>query len=212
MRHTPPRARETCRIDAPRRPKWAVFRPRNPAHGAVSGPKQPPWARNLSSQQATPMTPRRGLRCYSGPTLPAGQLGVPMNSSRLALLPVGLALALLAVGCSSKSRTPLSPLTAQGVLERDAHLAAGPSANGGFYPLAVGNRWHLSRIFTLDYHGYGADTIRTSKDRVNIGTETVAGRTYFVEEETATQDSRPGEVFRSWSRYRQDQSGLYYRD
>src|SRR5687767_12140235 len=40
----PSRGRKTCRIDAPRRPKWAVFRPRIPAHGAVFGPKWAVWA------------------------------------------------------------------------------------------------------------------------------------------------------------------------
>jgi len=127
-----------------------------------------------------------------------------------------LAFAVFAVGCSTKSSTPLGPLAVQGVSERPGSsgvaAAVDPSTNGGFYPLAVGNRWHLSRVFTLDYHGLGADTIRTSTDRVNIGTETRSDRTYFVEEETSTQDSRPGEVFQSWSRYRQDRSGLYYPD
>jgi hypothetical protein len=33
-----------------------------------------------------------------------------------------------------------------------------------------------------------------------------------VEEATSTQDSRPGEVFQLWTRYRQDRAGLYYRD
>jgi hypothetical protein len=126
---------------------------------------------------------------------------------------IGLAFAVLAVGCSTKSSsTPLEPLSVTGASDRFGVAAAGPSASSVFYPLAVGNRWHLSRVFTLNYNDLGADTIRTSTDRVIIGTETVSGRTYFVEEETSTQDSRPGEVFQWWTRYRQDRSGLYYRD
>jgi hypothetical protein len=129
---------------------------------------------------------------------------------------VAVALAVLPIGCSSRSSTPFDPLTGRDVSDRSGSprvaAAADLSSSGGFYPLAVGNRWHYSRVFTLDYHGLGADTFRTSTDRVNIGTETRSGRTYFVEEETSTQDSRPGEVFQGWTRYRQDRAGLYYRD
>lgn len=120
----------------------------------------------------------------------------------------------LFIGCSSEPTTPFEPALGGEFSDVSGRSPAATArdASAGFYPLAVGNRWHLSRVFTLDYHGLGADTIRTSTDRVNIGTETWPSRGYFVQEETSTQDSRPGEVFRSWTRYRQDRAGLYYRD
>ncbi len=138
-----------------------------------------------------------------------------INLSCCPVIPLALALAALPISCSSRSTTPFDPLAEQqlaGSASSRVLGAAELSSKGGFYPLAVGNRWHYTRIFTLDYHGLGADTIRTSTDRVDIGMETRSGRTYFVEQETSTQDSRPGEVFEFWTRYRQDRAGLYYFD
>lgn len=124
-----------------------------------------------------------------------------------------LALPVLLVGCSSEPTTfPAPPSVGGSFASPRVVETSAPHPSPGFYPLVVGNSWHYSRIFTLDYHGLGSDTIRTSTDVVNLGTESRSGRTYFVEEETSTQDSRPGEVFKSWSRFRQDQWGLYYPD
>ena len=119
----------------------------------------------------------------------------------------------LVVGCSDKSATPLGPVDGSAFPRRSPGAMAAGSATqaAGFYPLSVGNRWHYTRVFVLNYGGYG-DTIQSSIDVVNIGSETWGDRAYLVEEETTTQDSRPGEVFRWWTRYRQDRNGLYYRN
>lgn len=132
----------------------------------------------------------------------------------VALRIVGAGFALLAIalqfaGCISDPTAPLRPAPEASTPNRAAtgvrNLGDGP----GFYPLAVGNRWHASRVFLFYGGGEYPETTRTSEDRAIIGTEVWADQTYFVEERTATQDVRPGEVFRSWTRIRQDLAGMY---
>lgn len=121
---------------------------------------------------------------------------------------VCLALGLSLAGCASESYAPLDPGQVS-VAARGAAAARDLSVGPVIYPLAVGNRWHASRVFLFYGGEERPDTFLTSEDRVIIGTEVWDGHTYFVEARTATQTHRPGEVFRSWTRLRQDRAGMY---
>jgi len=92
-------------------------------------------------------------------------------------------------------------------------LAAGGS--GGYFPLQIGNRWHAESDFrsTLTTPDGGTETftIHANIMREIIGTETLAGRTYVVEQ-TVTEEDGPFGPFNSWLRYRQDAAGLYEAD
>ena len=132
------------------------------------------------------------------------------TSSRSKAFLASLVLPTLLIGCSSGPTLPFEPEPGSNVLGRSQFIAARdlPSSRG-FYPLAVGNRWHYSRLFVVSF-GSGISVVSTSVDREIVGTEVREDRTYFVEEERGKQDSRPGDGYKFWTRYRQDQFGLYY--
>ena len=158
-------------------------------------------------------------------SIPTAFLNPP--ASRFAA--VSVVLIGLATGCGSIDRVPTGPaLNEQGSSSRAAGLiadsrflamsqASRPGENGDFYPLGLGSAWHYSRVFSVRVATTGVPdeypyTVHSIVDRALIGTETLFGRSYVVEEERTTQDTRPNEIFRLWTRYREDRSGLYYAD
>jgi hypothetical protein len=136
------------------------------------------------------------------------------NRSRHPLLIAILGIVLLSLACARQN--PIAPSNTAAVVGSSPRLAATPPApsRADFYPLTIGNHWHYDRTFLLRY-APGADpgdTIRSEVDRDLIGKEVLFGREYVLEQETIVQDSRPGEIFRYWTRFRQDREGLYYAD
>ena len=136
------------------------------------------------------------------------------NRSRHPLLVLILWIVLLSLACARQN--PIAPSNTAAALRSSPRLAATSPTPGraDFYPLTIGNHWHYDRTFLLRY-APGADpgdTIRSEVDRDLIGAEVLFGREYVLEQETIVQDSRPGEVFRYWTRYRQGREGLYYAD
>ena len=137
------------------------------------------------------------------------------NSTRHALLVLTIPIAINLVGCGRQN--PVLPVDDRAVTS-DASLRLTPSAQlspaAKFYPLTIGNRWHYGRVLWLRFAPGEdpSDTIRSEIDRELIDREVIFDREYILEAETIVQDSRPGEIFRSWIRYRQDHSGLYYAD
>jgi len=122
-------------------------------------------------------------------------------------------------GCGRPA--PVAPELAE-AQSSSAALESDRFLEGGFFPLAVGNRWHSISADTIriDPIGNGPPlaefTITSDISRVLIGTETLFGRSYFVQEETASPSGaligRAGSAFSAWTRYRQDRSGLYEAD
>jgi hypothetical protein len=107
--------------------------------------------------------------------------------------------------------------------ERTAQTAAAfqaaASIQGAFFPLAIDNRWHLTgtdSIWVVMDDGSPSGLMAFDNDvtRTIIGTETLEGRDYTVQEETLVQDEAGvgPDVTVSWIRYRQDGSGLYEAD
>ena len=124
-------------------------------------------------------------------------------------------------GCGGSSTAPTAPSAtdhaalatggaSKSIAQSGAQLAQ--STGGDFYPLSVGNLWQYSRAFSLGDEVGPPYDIRSAVTRELIGTETLLDRSYVVEEERTVQDTRPGELFRTWTRYRQDRAGLYYAD
>jgi hypothetical protein len=128
-------------------------------------------------------------------------------------------LSLFVNGCGRPA--PVAPQPAEAQSSGNA-LESGRFPDGGFFPLAVGNRWHSVSADTIriDPIGNGPPlaefTITSDITRVLIGTETLFGRSYFVQEETASSSGaligRTASAFSTWTRYRQDRSGLYEAD
>jgi hypothetical protein len=94
------------------------------------------------------------------------------------------------------------------------------SAQGAFFPLAIGNRWHAVavdryRVEPTTGSPYDDFTIYTTYLRELIDTEELSGRSYVVMKEAWSQnDPLSGEPWTGtyWTRYRQDGSGLYEAD
>ena len=124
---------------------------------------------------------------------------------------------ILLVTLSCGRNTPLTPPN-ETLATPGSSIGLGHSAlsvpSSEFYPLTIGNHWHYGRNLTFQYAPdvNPADTIHSEIDRDLIGSEVLFDREYILEQETTVQDSRPGEIFRYWTRYRQDPSGLYYAD
>ena len=117
-------------------------------------------------------------------------------------------------GCARP--TPNAPAQARSsAYANESFLAAGPDAGGGYFPLRIGNRWHAESDFraTLTTPDGVVLTVVIHADitREIIGTETIAGRTYVVEQSVTDEDD-PSGPFNSWIRYRQDAAGLYEAD
>jgi len=92
-------------------------------------------------------------------------------------------------------------------------LAVGGS--GAYFPLQIGNRWRSESDFrsTLTTPEGVTDTyaIHANITSEIIGTETLAGRSYIVEQ-IETDEDGPFGPFNFWLRYRQDAAGLYEAD
>jgi hypothetical protein len=103
-----------------------------------------------------------------------------------------------------------------------ALAAASRSPEGALFPLTIGNRWHslADDHIAIEPVGGGppTDEFTTHADitRDLVGTETLFGRSYVVEEETAVLTGIPGTpgpvTDLSWTRFRQDGTGLYEAD
>lgn len=139
---------------------------------------------------------------------------------RRTLFPVCSTLLLLGLtGCGRE--TPNAPVLSNAYALSPA-LAAGAAASGAFFPLAIGNRWHAVAESRLRFEptGGGAPTeeftFHDDITRVLIGTETLSGRPYTVQEETTIETGGPGGdepgTFMNWTRFRQDATGLYEAD
>lgn len=85
----------------------------------------------------------------------------------------------------------------------------------GFYPLALGNRWQLSRVMTLEYTIWGeppgpVEVVKTTYDFEQICREDWFGVEYMIEEQRWQDDQ--GDSGTRWIHYRQDTTGLYEAD
>jgi hypothetical protein len=121
-------------------------------------------------------------------------------------------LATVVTGCARP--TPNAPPSSRAnASAMGSFLSAGGS--GGYFPLQIGNRWHAESDFrstlTTPDGGTGTFTIHANIMREIIGTETLAGRAYVVEQ-TVTDEEDAFGPFNSWIRYRQDAAGLYEAD
>ena len=122
-------------------------------------------------------------------------------------------------GCGRSA--PVAPQAADAQSSGTA-LESGRFAEGAFFPLAVGNRWHSISVDTIRIDPIGCGpplavfTITSDITRVLVGTETSFGRSYVVLEETASQSGgltgRTASAVSTWTRYRQDRGGLYEAD
>jgi hypothetical protein len=119
-------------------------------------------------------------------------------------------LLLITLGCSpaGQSDNETSPLAGASVeaelLDETACLK--PGNKGRFYPLAIGNVWFYSRVFSLD----GEITSTSQITQELVGHEELFGRTYVLEESRLTESAFGGtRVFTTWVRFRQDRAGLY---
>jgi len=120
--------------------------------------------------------------------------------ARLAMVAVAAALAL--TGCESDD--PVFPAP-----------EGPPSPPASFYPLSSGNQWRYDLTFALRIQDEEtgdlilSDTLRAEGAARLIGTESFDGREYQVEEFVVSQD---GSTDTTWTRLRQDTTGLYMAD
>jgi hypothetical protein len=122
-------------------------------------------------------------------------------------------------GCGRSA--PVAPRLAA-AQSSSAALESDRLQNGSFFPLAVGNRWHSVSADTIriDPVGNGPPlaefTITNDITRVLIGTETLFGRTYFVQEETARPSGglvgHAASAVSTWTRFREDRAGRFEAD
>ena len=117
--------------------------------------------------------------------------------------------ALVLCGCDRAARAPLDPAAGAPQLQGAAARASAtePSAaESGFYPLAIGNRWHYTRDLLMRIVDGAspppAVEIHASVGRELTGTETLFGREYVIEESRTVDNVQ--EPFTQWVRYRQD--------
>lgn len=102
-------------------------------------------------------------------------------------------------------------ISSEPMSETDARLAGGHSV----YPLQLGNTWKYRAHVRIQSEDPGApeieEIIRTMKSEI-VGSTSVFGRCYTVEEDAITEDIDPDEVFTRTIYYRQDRDGLYEAD
>jgi hypothetical protein len=142
---------------------------------------------------------------------------------RLRFLPTSLvAVALLLAGCGRQGLHPTSAVSpAQGLPSSlpilplaDRVTPAGGWAS--FFPLKVGNQWHYDRTLSVritqdDGTLVDESELNIAKDARIVGTETIGGRTYVVEEDVVHEEGGGGDVIRRVF-WRQDRTGLYKAD
>ena len=140
----------------------------------------------------------------------------------LPALLVALSLLLLA-GCGRQGLHPTAAVSP----ERDAapslairapggHPGPPDAAHGEFFPLAIGNRWHYAgKVSVLIVQDDGSPLaqfeLSTTKASRLLGSETLGGREYLVEEDVIHEEGGgPDMVQRIF--WRQDRTGLYEAD
>ncbi len=90
-------------------------------------------------------------------------------------------------------------------------------SNGEFYPLSIGDLWTFNRTVTItvevltDPPDVRVETSEATVEREIVGTEVIEGVSYLVERTSLEVNGRPG-VKTTWTRFRQDRSGLYVAD
>src|SRR5262245_37877369 len=120
-------------------------------------------------------------------------------SSPLPRLSAFLSLLFLAVlGCARQS--PNAPAVSTIARQTGSALAAGPNPAGAYFPLQIGNRWQAkaeSRARLTPSNGGPVEeqVILSDITRLLIGTETLSGTDYVVQQDSTIQSSRPGEPF-----------------
>lgn len=132
---------------------------------------------------------------------------------RISVSPLLISLSLLLLaGCSRDLPNSPASLGASFLTDRAALSAPGTKA---FFPLDLGNRWHAtaeSHIVTQPTGGAPEELIiRGDISRELTGTETFLGRTYTVQTETLVETGEGVNLvpLTSFTRYRQDATGLY---
>jgi len=145
-----------------------------------------------------------------------------MNSLHPACLRSMALAALVVVAACADDPGPVTPsetpatdgdwiISSQPMPEADARLSGGHAV----YPLQLGNTWKYRAHVRIQSDTPGApqaeEIIRTTKSEI-IGSASVLGRCYTVEERAITEDIDPDEVFTQTIYYRQDRDGLYEAD
>ena len=126
---------------------------------------------------------------------------------------------ILAASCS---RLPVAPTSQPGTVPssaRSSGVAMTGFGGGSFYPLGFGDRWQYQGTLSLvsygAYPGPQGDTLAqlefTEEHRI-VGAEDREGWRYQVREERIVEPGTAGGETVSWSRLRQDRSGLYAAD
>ncbi len=138
---------------------------------------------------------------------------------RLIALAAALGLALAAAGCGSSHHSLTAPAADRAATSAAALSTAAPEpgcAYGprGFYPLAIGNRWHYQRQHTervVDSTGVTLGRYDETGYALHeqICSEALAGHQYLVERQTWTGDQW---IQRMWIWFRQDAGALYEND
>ena len=135
-----------------------------------------------------------------------------MNRARLLITALLVLLGpIMGVGCRENRLDP-GPMAPPALESRTGEFAARE-----FYPLSVGNTWSYHRDYTLVVEVIvgppykRVETFDGTVVRRIERTEDIDGVTYFVEAATLTPTGMPP-ARTTWTRYRQDHSGLYASD
>src|SRR5258705_9160381 len=119
-------------------------------------------------------------------------------------------IALAALGGCAKPTSSVAPAASPEVAASGALAGqASATANPGFYPFAIGNRWHYQRTFTLGT-GDPPQVYTSEISHEQVCVEPYRSRNYLVER--VVEVTPEGDTFRSWILNRQDRSGLYEGD
>lgn len=137
-----------------------------------------------------------------------------IRASREFLVSAFVALAVLSSGCLNDTRivSPGSPETASS----SARLSTAPSTafatpEPGFFPLALGNRWHIRFHRIGQYLGQG-EPPRTYVELSARSDQVVACEHFLGEDRHAfirSTNTRSDGSSTTWTRYRQDREGLW---
>ena len=128
---------------------------------------------------------------------------------------IGLASAIiiLTCGCTTEQGAPTAPAAGDasiGSTTEATRAERRTTANDGFFPLEIGNRWEYDYVGKTQFIPPGEsepETIKTFKIRTEFEVTcftTVNGRSYTVVRESHKSGERI-----IWAHYRQDRSGLY---
>ena len=124
-----------------------------------------------------------------------------------------LAVLALTLGACGRSAAPVAPAQERAIARTGTEDAAAAlsAAEGGFYPLEVGNHWSYERaiaLFTIPVDGPPGPVFgsRHPVDRDLVCVEQIGDQRYVVEQNGAPA-TPPW-----WVRYRQDGAGLYEAD